>query len=73
MVELVRVSYGTAIAMGLIKARMLVRPTTAYLMTYWPGHCRNNCAFCAQARDSRADLERLSRVTWPAFDVEDVV
>ncbi|NJE76390.1 radical SAM protein [Thermococcus sp. ES12] len=70
---LVRVSYGTAIAMGLIRARMLARPTTAYLMTYHEGRCRNNCAFCPQARESRADLKKLSRITWPAFEVEEVV
>ncbi|ASJ14907.1 radical SAM protein [Thermococcus radiotolerans] len=69
----VRVSYGTAIAMGLVRARMLARPTTAYLMTYHDGRCRNNCAFCPQARKSRADLKKLSRITWPAFDVEEVV
>jgi biotin synthase-related radical SAM superfamily protein len=73
MVEFIMVSYGTAIAMGLIKAKMLVRPTAAYLMTYWPGHCRNNCAFCVQARESRADLEKLSRVTWPAFELDAVL
>nr|WP_206203343.1 MULTISPECIES: radical SAM protein [unclassified Thermococcus] len=70
---LIRVSYGTAIAMGLINARMLARPTTAYLMTHYDGRCRNNCAFCPQARESRADLSRLSRVTWPTFEVERVV
>ncbi|WP_457741552.1 radical SAM protein [Thermococcus sp.] len=70
---LVRVSYGTAIAMGLVKAKLLARPTTAYLMTYWPGKCSNDCAFCAQARSSKADLDRLSRVTWPAFELEKVV
>ncbi|ASJ13199.1 radical SAM protein [Thermococcus thioreducens] len=69
----IRVSYGTAIAMGLIKARMLAKPRTAYLMTYHDGRCRNNCAFCPQARGSEADLRRLSRITWPAFDVEEVV
>ncbi|ACS33914.1 radical SAM protein [Thermococcus gammatolerans] len=70
---LVRVSYGTAIAMGLIRAKLLARPTTAYLMTYWPGKCANDCAFCAQARSSKADLAKLSRVTWPAFELEKVV
>ncbi|NJE05277.1 radical SAM protein [Thermococcus sp. M36] len=69
----IRVSYGTAIAMGLVRAKILAKPTTAYLMTYWPGHCRNNCAFCVQARESRADLEKLSRVTWPAFELDEVV
>ncbi|WP_297470890.1 radical SAM protein [Thermococcus sp.] len=70
---LVRVSYGTAIAVGLIRARLMARPTTAYLMTYWPGKCSNDCAFCAQARTSKANLDRLSRVTWPAFELEEVV
>ncbi|WP_456423344.1 radical SAM protein [Thermococcus sp.] len=70
---LVRVSYGTAIAMGLIRAKLMARPTTAYLMTYWPGKCLNDCAFCAQARTSRANLDRLSRVTWPAFELDNVL
>ncbi|WP_297508065.1 radical SAM protein [Thermococcus sp.] len=73
MPGLVRVSYGTAIAMGLIRAKLLARPTTAYLMTYWPGKCLNDCAFCAQARSSRADWEKLSRVTWPAFELDEVI
>lgn len=70
---LIRVSYGTAIAMGLIKAKMLTRPTTAYLMVYHNGRCINNCAFCPQARESRADLKKLSRVTWPTFDLRTVL
>ncbi|ALM75070.1 radical SAM protein [Thermococcus barophilus] len=69
----IRVSYGTAIAMGLIKAKMLARPTTAYLMIYHNGRCINNCAFCPQARESRADLKKLSRVTWPVFDLKTVL
>lgn len=69
----VRVSYGTAIAMGLIRAKLMARPTAAYLMTYWPGRCRNDCAFCAQARSSNADWERLSRVTWPPFELDEVL
>lgn len=73
MVELIRVSYGTAVTMGLRSGKTLAKPTTAYLMTYWPGHCRNNCAFCVQARESKADLEKLSRVTWPAFELEEVL
>ncbi len=68
----IRVSYGTAISMGLINAKMLARPTTAYLMTYHNGRCRNNCAFCPQARESRADLKKLSRITWPVFELETV-
>ncbi|AAL80268.1 radical SAM protein [Pyrococcus furiosus DSM 3638] len=69
----VRVSYGTAIAMGLIKAKMLSSPTTAYLMTYHNGRCLNDCKFCPQARSSKADIEKLSRITWPVFELEDVI
>ena len=32
-----------------------------------------NCAFCAQARDSRANTLNLSRVIWPEYDLESVV
>ncbi|AIF70074.1 biotin synthase [Palaeococcus pacificus DY20341] len=70
---LIRVSYGTAITMGLIKAKMLARPTTAYLMIHHENRCINNCAFCPQARESRADLKKLSRITWPTFELRDVV
>ncbi len=70
---LIRVSCGTAVRLGLRSGRMLVPPTTAYLMTYHEGRCRNDCAFCPQARGSRASLEKLSRVTWPAFDLREVV
>ncbi|ASJ00719.1 radical SAM protein [Thermococcus gorgonarius] len=73
MVEMIRVSYGTAVAMGLRRGKTLARPTTAYLMTYWPGRCINDCSFCAQARSSKAPLEKLSRVLWPVFKLDDVV
>lgn len=44
-------------------------PTTAYLMTYKDGRCLANCGFCPQARQSRSRIDRLSRVSWPTFDV----
>ena len=70
---LVRVSYGTAVSLGLKRGKLMARPTTAYIMTYWPGKCSNDCAFCAQARTSKANLDRLSRVTWPVFELDEVV
>ena len=69
----IRVSYGTAVHLGLIRGRLIVPPTTAYLMTYHEGRCRNDCAFCPQARSSRTSLKKLSRVTWPVFELEEVV
>jgi len=32
-----------------------------------------NCAFCTQARESRAGALNLSRVTWPEHDLEEVL
>ena len=65
-----RVSSGTAAVLGLSQMRMDAAPTTAYLML--GERCSRNCAFCTQARDSRADPDALSRVVWPAFGAEDV-
>jgi len=64
------VSIGTASILGLSGAGCDVPPTTAHLMV--GGHCMLNCAFCAQARRSRAGSERLSRVTWPPFEAGEV-
>ncbi len=66
-----RVSSGSATVLGLSDQRVDVAPTTAYLML--GERCRRNCAFCAQARESRAPDGALSRVIWPPFPVEEVV
>lgn len=70
--SMVRVSLGTAIAMGLTEGRLDAKPTTAYLLTYHPDKCTANCAFCPQARGSTSRADLLSRVTWPAFPIKDV-
>jgi biotin synthase len=49
---------------------MMIAPTTAYLML--GGRCAMNCAFCAQARESEASDQALSRVTWPEFRLDEV-
>jgi lipoyl synthase len=69
----VRVSTGSAIALGLIEGRIDVVPSTAYLMTYRDGKCSANCCFCPQARGSYAKAELLSRVTWPRFPIRSVL
>lgn len=63
---LIGVSSGTASVLGLSRARAEVPPTTAYLLV--GGRCQRNCAFCAQARESRAGAQALSRVNWPPFE-----
>ncbi|MEM2912851.1 MAG: radical SAM protein [Candidatus Bathyarchaeia archaeon] len=69
----IRVSLGSAIVLGLTKGMMSAEPTTAYLLTYRRGRCLANCAFCPQARSSSGRTDMLSRVTWPAFNLNDVV
>jgi len=71
MEELVRVSVGTAGVLGLAKVRMDAVPTTVYLMV--GGRCTRHCAFCAQARDSRASPLSLSRIVWPPFPRQEVI
>ncbi|HEY3314790.1 MAG TPA: radical SAM protein [Bacillota bacterium] len=66
-----RVSAGTAAAIGLDRLKVECLPTTAYLMT--GERCDRNCGFCPQARESGARADLLSRVTWPDADPERVV
>ena len=67
----INVSIGTAALLGLVGAPMAVAPTTAYLML--GGRCLMNCSFCAQARESQASALNLSRVTWPEFELRQVL
>lgn len=67
----INVSIGTVGVLGLADVPMETAPTTAYLML--GGRCAMNCAFCAQARESESNAWLLSRVTWPEFELEQVV
>jgi biotin synthase len=58
--------------LGLLEGKIDVNPTTAYLMTYIEGKCTANCGFCPQARNSKSNADRLSRVTWPCFPFSSV-
>ena len=69
----VRVSVGTAAVLGLLRYRLQVPPTTAYIMTYTEESCLANCGFCAQARSNFADKTLLSRVIWPDFPITEVL
>ena len=63
----IKLSYGTAVKMGLHKGKMLAEPTTAYIML--GERCESNCSFCAQRRDARKE-NYLSRIIWPEYPVE---
>lgn len=65
----IRVSAGTANELGLKKTKSMEEPTTAYLMIPG-GKCRGGCTFCPQAR---GDSRWLSRVSWPRYDMKEVV
>jgi biotin synthase len=57
-----RVSAGSAIALGLMSGPLDVAPCITYLML--PGTCEAECSYCTWGRD-----DYLSRVRWPEFDI----
>jgi biotin synthase-related radical SAM superfamily protein len=71
--EMIRVSIGSAIVLGLVKGSLDALPTTVYLLTYRHGKCTANCGFCPQAKDSSSRADMLSRVTWPLFQTLKVI
>jgi len=73
VVEKVRLSIGTAIQLGLEKGTSDPYFTTAFLLTYRDAKCESNCAFCPQARESSSASDRLSRLSWPEYDIELVI
>jgi biotin synthase len=66
-----KLSAGTASVIGKKIIKSDAVPTTAYIMI--GEKCRNNCLFCAQARESKAKDSLLSRVTWPEYADHEVV
>ena len=70
MVDKVRLSIGTAVQLGLEDGSRDPDFTTAFIMTYREGKCEANCAFCPQAQGSTASSDRLSRISWPEFDLK---
>jgi len=66
----IRVSYGTAIVLGLVHARQDVAPTTAYLL--FDRGCIGQCSFCSRAHGNERS-QKLARVIWPEFELEQVL
>ncbi len=56
--------------LGLSKAKLLVAPKTAHFLV--GDGCVNDCAFCAQAKNSHSLPGRLSRVVWPRHPWSDI-
>lgn len=64
-----RVSYGTAVQLGLMRGVLRDPPTTAYIFAV-SEKCRGRCNFCPQ---SVGRAEKISRVDWPEFPIELVI
>lgn len=73
MPENIRVSFGSAVILGLTKGRLDAKPTTVYLLTYRREKCSANCSFCPQAKTSKGRADMLSRVIWPPFPIAKVL
>ncbi|MBN1328963.1 MAG: radical SAM protein [Candidatus Heimdallarchaeota archaeon] len=69
----IRASIGTAVAAGLETVKVDVLPTTAYIMMNALNHCSSNCSFCPQARESSGKADKLSRVIWPMYELEEIL
>ncbi|MEM2142646.1 MAG: radical SAM protein [Candidatus Thorarchaeota archaeon] len=72
MTDSVRLSIGTAIAMGLEHGPCPQPFTTLFLMTNSPTGCRGHCSFCPQSGRSQT-TSKLSRIDWPLYRLDDVL
>ncbi len=73
MIEKIRVSVGTLHLIGLRRIRNFnTKMEVAYLLTYVNSRCTQNCLFCAHARESKANLDRVARAYYPAYDFKTV-
>ncbi len=66
-----RLSYGSARFLGLIKSGPKLKMKTIYAM--FGEKCHFDCAYCAQAKSSFAPESMLSRVIWPEFEMGEIV
>ncbi len=72
MLNVVRLSAGSAAALGLDAFRRDVEVGTVYAMV-GRGPCPHGCSFCPQGHPDSAACDRLSRVVWPAYPVDGVL
>ncbi len=70
MSESIRVSFGSAVELGLVEGKLAARPRTAYLLLGM-GACRGRCAFCPQS--ALGGQELIARVSWPQFSPDSVL
>ncbi len=66
----IRVSLGSAHALGMTDKRVDAVATAAHLMV--GEACDYACAFCSQGRKSASPRHFLSRISWPSFPMDEV-
>ncbi len=66
-----RLSYGSARLLGLINSGPLLKMETIYTM--FGERCVFNCAYCTQARESKSSGKFLSRISWPKFEMGEII
>ena len=69
--DLLQVSAGTASVLGLKPIKQDYLPTTAYFLV--GERCSFSCAFCSHSRNAQGSLLYLSRLSWPAFETEEII
>ncbi|PIN68694.1 radical SAM protein [Candidatus Woesearchaeota archaeon CG11_big_fil_rev_8_21_14_0_20_43_8] len=69
----IRIALGSAILLGLKDGKLDEKPSTVHLLLTDERRCSHDCSFCAQARNSNADSDLLSRVTWPEFGLNQII
>lgn len=67
----IRVSTGSAAVLDLKKVKTRSKSNTIYLMN--SGGCEFDCSFCAQAKSATSTQDKLSRVSWPEYETEQVM
>ncbi len=67
---LIRASIGSLAAIRLYDMNVYVKPTTCYLLQYSNRGCSAGCLFCPQSSSNRSSKEFVSRVPWPAIELE---
>ena len=67
----IRVSSGTAHVLGLKSVKSEVLPTTGYFLL--GDKCLRSCRFCSRSAKSHSGADFLSRVTWPAFELNKIL
>ena len=67
----IRLSLGSAGVLGLKEIKSKAKTKTIFLMN--SGGCVFNCSFCAQASQSSSREDKLSRISWPEFEVSEVL